>query len=110
MPSLPPISVEDYSLVGSPRCTGKNSTSGRTEQSLGHAGQRGPQRGEGVSGGCTATESARDPSVWSQGVGERTGRRRQPRDTIFEGLQEQTRLKITTKLRRFVQVVTTASR
>ena len=71
---------------------------------LGHAGQRGPQRGEGVSAPRSAAGCVRESRVRSQVVGESSdGRRQLGGHALLEGLQEQTRLKMTDELRRIIE-------
>ena len=73
---------------------------------FGHTGPCGSQRREGVSGACPATQSrARNKCVCSQVAGDLAGRAEIASwTTIFEGLQEQSRLTVTNELGRFIEV------
>ena len=73
------------------------------ERSLGHAGQRGPHLGDGVSGPRPATGCVLESGVRSQTVDEPGGADKLV-DTIFDRLQERSRLKITKELWRFDEV------
>ena len=71
---------------------------------LGHAGQRGPQRGEGVSAPRSAAGCVRESRLRCHVVGESSDGRRQPcGHALLEGLQVQIRLKITDELRRIIE-------
>ena len=72
----------------------------RPEQRLGHTKQHGPQRGEPRSGACENLVCALKVLAIQHMGGDCLV------DMIFEGLLEQSRLKITNELRRFIEVNT----
>ena len=61
------------------------STTGKDTNSLGHTGQRGPQRGQGVSGPRPAARCVRESRVRSQVVGESADGRIQLRGYALRG-------------------------
>ena len=76
------------------------------EHSHGYIGQCGPRRGEGVSGPRATSRSVRASLVclhFKLLANLQTGGDNLV-DTIFEGLQERSRMQITNDLRRFIEV------
>ena len=69
-----------------------------SEQSLGYTGQCGSQAGEGISGARATSVCVRKSHVCSQIACRFSDQ------TIFDGLQEQSRLKISNELWRFIEV------
>ena len=74
------------------------------ELSLGCSGQCGSQRGKGVSGACPPPGACENLVCALKLLAKQQTCGHSPVDTIFEGLQEEGRLKFTTLRRRFIKL------